>query len=157
MHVASTGHAVFAATMIALGIRGLFKGDFTAPWDPVPKGIPARHFLVYLCGFISLASGIGLLWRRTAGRAAGVLLAALLLWLLAFRVPDVVRSPAVEGYWWDCGGIAVMVAAAWVLYAWFAPASHRQRLGFITGNKGLRIARVFYGLALIPFGLAHFV
>jgi uncharacterized membrane protein len=157
MRIASVGQLVFAATMIGIGILGLIKGDFVAIWQPVPKGVPARLGLAYLCASISLASGAGLLFQRAAAPAARCLLGFLLLWLLVFKAPVVLHSPTVEVSWEDCAETAVIVAAAWVLYAWFAADWDRQRLGFATGEEGVRIARALYGLALLPFGLAHFV
>lgn len=155
MRIANAGQVIFAVTMMALGIMGPINGDFTVIWQPVPKGLPGREALVYVCALISLASGVGLLWQRTAAIAARVLLLWFLLWLLLLRLPAFARGFTVDVYWAACQ-TAVMLAAAWVLYTWFATNWDKQRLGFVAGENGLRIARVLFGLALIPFGLAHF-
>jgi len=156
MRITSVGHAIFAATMVALGIVGLIQGDFAPVWQPVSKGVPARDALAYVCAAISMACGTGLLWQRTAAVAARVLLVYLVLWLLLFRVPTILFAPAAVTSWESCGETAVLVAGAWVLYAWLAARWDRQRFSFAVGENGVRIARLFYGLALIAFGLSHF-
>jgi uncharacterized membrane protein len=156
MRTTSVGHAVFAGTLVALGILGLVEGHFAPIWDSVPKGLPGREALVYLCGFISLTCGLGLLWQRTAPAAARVLFVYLLLWLLAFKLRFILTGPLVEGSYQSCGETAVMVAGAWVLYAGCAAESDRRRLPFAVGARGVRLAGILYGLALIAFGLSHF-
>jgi uncharacterized membrane protein len=156
MRIASVGHAVFAATMTALGIMGLIKGGFAPIWGGVPEGLPAREALAHLCAFVSLASGIGLFSRRAAPTAARVLFVYLLLWMLVFKLRFIVLAPTVEVNYQSNGENAVMVAGAWVLYAWFAADWDKRWLGFAAGDTGVRIARILYGLALIAFGLSHF-
>lgn len=153
MRVASAGHAFFAMTLIAAGIFALINRQYSLLWEPNPAAVPA---LAWICAGICLACGIGLLGQRTAAASSRVLLAWLLLWLLLVRLPETVLQPA-DGLWWAACQIAVLAAAAWVLFVWFASDWDRRHLRFAVGHKGLRIARVLYGVALIPWGLAHFI
>src|SRR5262249_25773594 len=156
LRIASAGHAVFAATLIGIGVLGLVKGDFIQLWLPVPKILPAREVLVYLCALVPLACGLGLFWQRTAATAARVLLVFVVLWTLAFKARFIILAPTQEGSYQTNGENAVVIAGAWVLYAWFAADWDRRHVGFATGERGVRIARVIYALAMIAFGLSHF-
>jgi len=155
MRIVSTGHAIFAVTMVGLGIIGLLHRDFVPVWNPAPN-IAAAGLLLSLASVISVAAGIGLLIRRVAGASVRLLLAAFLVWLLLFRLPNFLREPPFAACW-SVFPLAVMLAAAWVLYVWLATDWDRNHLGAVIGRNGLCIARTLYGLSLIFFGAAHFI
>src|SRR5690349_7044346 len=131
---------------------GLATGGFTAIWSGVAHGPSWRPTLVYLIAAICLGSGLALLVPRTAALAAGVLTGTFALWMLVFRVPLIFQAPATTPPWWVSGETAVMLAGAWVLLVRCGNAHG----GMVTGATGLRLARMLYGLGLIPFGVAHF-
>lgn len=144
MRTTDPGRAAVGLVFLALGVQGLVSGQFTAVWAPVPKALPARDVLVYLCAVVSAAAGAGLLWKRSAIAAARVLFAWLFVWWVAFRVVAIVRAPSSFPAWDGGAETTVMLAAAWVL----------ARVG---GGAGRRAARILFGLGLVAFGLAHFV
>jgi len=156
IRIASIGHAFFAVIMIVLGAVGFLHPNLISLWNPVSINFPAHGLLVHLIALISLAAGVGLLIQRMAAIAARLLLSTLLLWLLLLRLPNFFLEPVFAACW-SVFPLVLMVAAAWVLYVWFAADWDSNHLHFILGNNGLRTARFLYGLSLIFFGIAHFV
>lgn len=146
IRITSPGHLAFAVTFIGLGVMGLGTGEFSQVWAPVPKWMPAQGALAHVCGTISLACGIGLLARIGSVIASRVLFGALLAWIVAFRLPNLFYEKPLVLVWWTLGATGVMTGGAWVLFNRFRGS-----------DGGTRIARILYGQALIPFGLAHFM
>ena len=154
MRITSVGHAVLAAMMVALGVLCLIERDLAPVWQ-FPDGSPA--LLPYVCAIVSLATGIGLLVPRIAALAARVLLAYLVLWLLLVRGHDLVTAPGAFGAWDGFAELAVIIAAAWVVYVSVATAWDRNHVRFASGEGGVRVAHALLGLAQVPFGVAHFL
>jgi uncharacterized membrane protein len=149
--------ALFAATMICLGCVGFYLNDFAPVLEPVQEYIPARQSLIYLAELLPLITGLGLFWWRSAALASRTLFAFLAIWLIAMKLPAIVLAPTSQESWSGSGETLVVVAAAWVIYIWCAADLESRYLGFLTSTPAIRIARTCYGLALLPFGIAHFV
>jgi len=155
MRITGLGHLAFAATLMGIGLWGVLSGRFGAIWEPVPKGAPMREALAYLCAAVSVAAGLGMLWKRTAAPASRLLLAYLIVWFAFSKAGSLRQAPLAAGSWENCAESICVIAAAWVLYAAMADAWDRRLFGFASGETGLAIARVLYGLVLIVFGVAH--
>lgn len=156
VRLASVGHVLLALTLIGLGISGLVTGAFGAIWHSVPRSLPGREALAYVCACVSLACGVGVLFRRSAAIACAMLLGYLLLWLVLIKLPYIIASPAVAVNYESAGETGVMLAGAGVLYGWLVPGRLGSWFGCAAGERGVRGARVLYGLSLLAFGVSHF-
>jgi uncharacterized membrane protein len=153
--VGPLARVAFAAGLAGIGVHSLVSGDYALQWQPVPPSLPLRAVVVYASGSLQVACGAGLLIRRTAALSSLVLAAFLGVWLLLTTVPPVVMTPLVEVTWLNLGQVAVLVAGAWVLYA-TRNGSGAPKPAALTGERGVRLARLLFGIALPAIGVSHF-
>jgi uncharacterized membrane protein len=149
MRVSDFGRILFAVSFAVLG--GLLAGvqGFADVWPTVPKWAPAREALAMLSGVVLLIGGVGLLVPRIARVGALVLAGFLVLELLVLKLPHVVAHPLLMGVYEDGGESLACLGGAWVIFAMLPHAGGRF--------ENVRIGQILFGLALVPFGLAHFV
>jgi uncharacterized membrane protein YphA (DoxX/SURF4 family) len=145
---------LFAAGMIGLGVVALIYGDFALVWQPVAAWVPGRTALAYGSGVLMLVCGVGLLFRATVAWSMRILFPYLILWAL-LKVPALVVAWRIEGVWLGFGELAVLLAGGWTLFARLGRVSERSPLRWAVGESGVRIARIFFGVWLVPIGLSH--
>lgn len=143
----------FIAGLIGLGVVALISGDFAMVWQPVPAWLPARTAVAYACGVLMLLIAGGLFIAATRAVAVKVLLPYLVLWAL-LKVPDVVTKPGIEASWLGLGELTLLLSGGWTL---FARLSGTTQPGWLTGDRGVRYARILFALSIIPIGLSHIV
>ena len=145
---------LFAVGMIGLGVLALIYGDFALVWQPVAAWVPGRTALAYLSGLIMLFGGAGLLFDATVTWSVRTLFPYLIVWTL-LKVPSLVVAPQIEGVWLGFGELAVLLAGGWTLFAVLAKLPERSFFGFVKGERGVRLARIFFAVWVFPIGLAH--
>ncbi|HEY1794304.1 MAG TPA: hypothetical protein VGG34_15425 [Opitutaceae bacterium] len=148
------GHYLFAVGMAGLGLLSLIYDDFALVWQPVPEGVPGRAALAYVSGAILVAGGLGLLWRKSASVAAGVLATFVSLWLVLLQVPRVWGHPADEGMWLGFGETTILVSGAWTIYI-LSRRIDRSDPGYLENARHGFL--IFYGLLLPVIGASHYV
>jgi uncharacterized membrane protein len=146
--------SLFSIGMIGLGTLCAFYRDFLYDWQPIPAFHPGRDVLAVACGLFMMAASVGLLFRATAGIAARAIFPFLLAWL-CLKIPALIVAPQIEGVWIGFGEIGMLLAGGWVLFARLSGLEELPIFRHITGTKGIRIAQIIFGLAVLPVGLGH--
>ncbi len=148
------GISLLSIGLIALGALSVIYRDFAYTWQPVPAFHPGRDVLAAACGLFMIGAGVALFFRATVAVAVRAVFAFLLAWM-CLPIPYLIAMPQREGRWLGTGEVAMLLAGGWVL---FAHLSGLDKIGFfshITGAKGVRIAQIIFGLAVLPVGLSH--
>ena len=143
---------LFAIGLIGLGVLALIYGDFALVWQPVAPWVPGRTALAYASGVLMIVCGIGLLLRPTVQWAVRILFPYLVVWAL-LKVPALVFAPQIVGVWLGFAELTLMLSGGWMLFARLSG----MQLGFVTGYRAMRTAKILFGLSLPPIGLSHFV
>lgn len=155
MRLVGLGHGMFATAGAGLAILSLTYGGFAPMWQPLPAWIPWREAWIYGCGLLVLAASVGLCFSRTALPSAVAIGTYQAAWTVTRAVPIVLKPLSVGSWYGICEALAPLLGV-WILYDVLLSQSRVSEPPSITGERVVRAAHVFFGLACVVFGMAHF-
>jgi uncharacterized membrane protein len=144
----------FVVGLIGLGVIALVVGGFAMVWQPVPDWVPGRHAIAYGTGVLMVLLGIGLSFRPSQAWSVRILFVYLFLWAL-LKVPGVVVAPGMEATWLGLGELTLLLSGGWTLFARLGDVANESPLGFLAGERGVRLARILFAVSVVPVGLSH--
>lgn len=147
---------LFAIGLLGLGVLALIYGDFALVWQPVPAWLPARTALAYFSGVLMILLGAGLLIPASRLWSVRILFPYLIMWAL-LKLPDVVTKPGTEASWLGLGELTLLLSGGWTLFARLGRIPRALPLGFLAGERGVRMARILFAVSIVPIGLSHLV
>jgi uncharacterized membrane protein len=152
MREQKTAITFFSLGMIALGLLNVIYRDFAFSWQPVPA-FPGREVVAIVCGLFMIAIGAVLLFRPSP-IVVRALFPFLVAWL-CLKIPAVLVAGRIEGVWIGVGELGMLLAGGWILFARFSGLEQSAFFRPITGPKGVRLAQILFGVAVLPVGLSH--
>jgi uncharacterized membrane protein YphA (DoxX/SURF4 family) len=139
---------VYGLGAVALGVTGLFWGDFAVVWQP-DSSVPGHSALGYAVAVAPLLAGLAMQWKAAQWQSAMALIVLYALAEIFLDVPRGIAHPSVFVYWYGVFEHLALAAGGVVIYA------HGARLEPATAERLSKIARIVFGVCLIYFGLAH--
>ena len=139
---------VYGLGAVALGVTGLFWGDFAVAWQP-DSIAPGGSAMGYAVPIAPLLAGLAMQWKRAVSQSA---IALVILYAVAEIFLDVPRGVAHASafiYWYGVFENLALAAGGVIIYA------HCARLEPATAERLCKITRIVFGVCLIYFGLAH--
>jgi len=141
------GHLLFGLAFAVEGALGLYARDFLLNQQPVAQGIPWREPLACVSAAVMLLAGIGMLVPRSARVSTLALSGFTALWVLILHLPRAFGQPQNVGFWLGVGEVTTLATGGWIISC------------ALTGrdDKTVHVARILFGVALVPIGLSHIV
>ncbi|MGC2111840.1 MAG: DoxX family membrane protein [Candidatus Korobacteraceae bacterium] len=140
----------FAAPLAAFGAEHLTDASDIA--QLIPAWVPAHLFWAYFVGVALIAAGLSLSLKRYL-RLTGALTALMFfLFVAMMHIPGVVANPRDRISWAIAFRDLSFGSGALALAGAMSPRSSPGR-----DNAAIAVARIFLGVAMIVFGVEHFL
>jgi uncharacterized membrane protein YphA (DoxX/SURF4 family) len=140
----------YAAPLAVFGAEHLT--DATDIMQLIPVWMPARLFWAYFVGVALIAAGLSISLKRYLRLTGSLVALMFLLFVVMMHIPGVVENPRDRFFWAILFRDSSFGAGALALAGAMTPGSSSGR-----GNLAVTVARVILGVALIAYGVEHFL